>query len=47
LLLDQAIGDRFEGPIFLVPSGRGWRIGNLSRTYSRLRDLAGPPKDLV
>jgi len=25
----------------------GWRIGNLSRTYSRLRDLARLPKDLV
>jgi site-specific recombinase XerD len=28
-------------------SGRGWRVENLSRTYSRLRDLAGLPKDLV
>ena len=46
-LLDQAIGGRIEGPVFLGPSGRGWRIGNLSRTYSRLRDLAGLPKDLV
>jgi len=45
--LDQAIGDRTAGPVFLSPSGRGWRIGNLSRTYSRLRDLAGLPKDLV
>jgi integrase len=24
-----------------------WRVENLSRTYSRLRDLAGLPKDLV
>src|SRR5436190_5211626 len=46
-LLDQAIGDRTEGPVFLCPSGRGWRVENLSRTYSRLRDLAGLPKDLV
>jgi len=46
-LLDQAIGGRSEGPVFLGPSGRGWRIGNLSRTYSRLRDLARLPKDLV
>ena len=45
--LDQAIGNRTAGPVFLSPSGRGWRIGNLSRTYSRLRDLAGLPKDLV
>ncbi len=46
-LLDQAIGDRTEGPIFLSPGGRQWRVGNLSRTYSRLRDLAGLPRDLV
>ena len=46
-LLDQAIGDRTEGPVFLSPSGRAWKVGNLSRTYSRLRDQAGLPKDLV
>ena len=46
-MLDQAIGDRTEGPVFLSPTGRQWRVGNLSRTYSRLRDLAGLPKDLV
>ena len=33
--------------MFLCPSGRGWRVENLSRTYSRLRDIAGLPKDLV
>jgi integrase/recombinase XerC/integrase/recombinase XerD len=46
-ILNQAIGDRTEGPVFLSPSGRAWRVGNLSRTYSRLRDQAGLPKDLV
>ncbi len=46
-LLDQAIGTRTEGPVFLCTSGRGWRVENLSRTYWRLRDLAGLPKDLV
>src|SRR6516225_1187135 len=46
-LLDQAIGDRAEGPVFLSPSRRAWKVGNLSRTYSRLRDQAGLPKDLV
>jgi site-specific recombinase XerC len=46
-LLDQAIGTRTEGPVFLCPAGRAWRVENLSRTYSRLRDLAGLPKDLV
>ena len=46
-LLDQAIGNRTEGPVFLSPAGKGWRVANLSRTYSRLRDNAGLPKDLV
>jgi integrase len=45
--LDQATGDRTEGPVFLCPSGRRWRVENLSRTYSRLRDAAGLSKDLV
>ncbi|MBS0267244.1 MAG: site-specific integrase [Planctomycetes bacterium] len=31
-LLDQAIGDRSEGPVFRSPSGRAWKVGNLSRT---------------
>ena len=31
----------------LSPSGRAWKVGNLSRTYSRLRDQAGLPKDMV
>ena len=46
-LLDQAIGTRTEGRVFLSPSGRPWMVANLSRTYSRLRDLAGLPRDLV
>jgi len=46
-LLDQAIGTRTEGPVFLSPSGRQWTVPNLSRTYSRLRDAAGLPRDLV
>ena len=33
--------------MFLCPSAHGWRVENLSRTYSRLWDLAGLPKDLV
>jgi site-specific recombinase XerD len=33
--------------VFLSPSGWAWKVGNLSRTYSRLRDQAGLPKDLV
>jgi integrase/recombinase XerC len=46
-LLDQAIGTRTEGSVFLSPAGRQWRVSNLSRTYSRLRDTAGLSKDLV
>jgi integrase len=26
-LLDQAIGDRTGGPVFLSPSGRAWKVG--------------------
>jgi integrase len=46
-LLDQAIGTRTERPIFLAPAGKAWRVANLSRTYSRLRNEAGLPRDLV
>jgi integrase len=46
-LLAQAIGVRNSGPIFLAPAGKAWTVQNLSRTYSRLRDLAGLPRDLV
>ena len=46
-LLDQAIGTRTEGPVFLSPAGKAWTVPNLSRTYSRLRDDAGLPRDLV
>src|SRR5689334_10639167 len=35
------------GPIFLSPAGKAWRVPNLSRSYSRLRNLAGLPQDLV
>jgi site-specific recombinase XerD len=46
-LLAQAIGERQAGPIFLSPSGKAWSVPNLSRSYSRLRDMAGLPRDLV
>ena len=46
-LLDQAIGARTEGPVFLSPAGKAWRVPNLSRTYSRLRNDAGLPRELV
>jgi hypothetical protein len=44
-LLDQAIGTRTEGPIFLSPAGKA--VPNVSRTCGRLRDNAGLPRDLV
>jgi hypothetical protein len=46
-LLDQAIGTRTGGPVFLSPAGKAWTVPNLSRTYSRLRDDAGLLRDLV
>ncbi|MGE5192477.1 MAG: tyrosine-type recombinase/integrase, partial [Deltaproteobacteria bacterium] len=46
-LLALAIETRTEGPVFLSPAGKAWTVPNLSRTYSRLRDLAGLPRDLV
>ena len=46
-LIRQAVVDRQAGPIFLSPSGKAWTVPNLSRTYSRLRDMAGLPRDLV
>ena len=33
--------------MFQSPTGPQWKVGNLSRTCSRLRDLAGLPRDLV
>ena len=35
------------GADFPVAVGRPWSVPNLSRTYSRLRDMAGLPRDLV
>ena len=43
----EGVKPEVEGPVFLAPKGKGWRVSNLSRTYSRLRDNAGLPKDLV
>jgi site-specific recombinase XerD len=39
--------DQTEGAVFLSSTVRPCRVENLSRTCSRLRDLAGLPKDLV
>ena len=40
-------GEPQSKPIFLSPSSKAWSVPNLSRSYSRLRDMAGLPRDLV
>jgi len=46
-IIERAIGERTEGPIFLSPRGRPWTVGNLSSTFRHLRNKAGLSKDLV
>lgn len=46
-LVEEAGKGRTDGPIFRSPAGRAWTVENLSKTYSRLRDAAGLPRDLV
>lgn len=46
-LINEAIGDRKEGRIFLSPTGRPWKPENLSRTFRKIRDDHGLKKDLV
>jgi integrase len=45
-LIEQAIGGRMKGPIFLRRNGRAWSTGTISRAFRRLRNRAGLPKDL-
>lgn len=46
-LLNEAVGDRTSGPIFLDDNGLVWNARRLSATYRKLRDKLGLPKDLV
>jgi integrase len=46
-ILDEAIGDRSEGPIFLTPRCAAWQEQNLHKTYRRYRDRAGVPGDVL
>jgi site-specific recombinase XerC len=46
-MFGKAIGTRTEGPVFLSPSVRPWKVANLRRTYSRLENIAGLTRDLV
>lgn len=45
-LLDQAIGDREVGPIFLRKSGKAWTSDSLGKTFRRIRDKAKLPAHL-
>lgn len=47
VLLQQALGSRVTGPIFLSPAGKPWSVANLSRTYTNLRKKARLPQGLV
>lgn len=46
-LVDQAISNRTEGPIFLRANGTGWQASALSNVYRKIRDAAGLPTELV
>jgi integrase len=46
-LVDAAIGDRTEGPIFLRSNGKAWKPSVLSAAYRKLRDEAKLPRELV
>lgn len=46
-LIDEAIGDRTAGRIFLRSCGLPWTAEALSNTYRRLRDAAGLRSELV
>ena len=45
-LIEQAIGDRTEGPIFLRRSGKPWTTNTISQQFRQQRNRAGLPKDL-
>lgn len=46
-LLEESIGDRTEGPLFLTERGKPWSPGTLSRIFRGLRDRLKLPRDLV
>ncbi len=45
--VQNLLAGEIERPVFLSPAGKPWRVTNLSRTYSRLRELAGLSRELV
>lgn len=46
-LINEAIGKRTEGPIFVTEQGRPWKRSHLSAMFRRLRDRAGVPREIV
>jgi integrase len=46
-LLQAAIGERTEGPVFLRRCGRAWTTGTLSQAFRRRRDGLGLDRSLV
>ncbi|QDT95566.1 tyrosine-type recombinase/integrase [Gimesia aquarii] len=46
-LIDQSIGDRTEGPLFLTPQKRVWSASSLSKAFYRIRKKLKLPDDMV
>ena len=46
-VIDESLGDRLEGPLFLRANGRPWTTDSLGSTFRRLRNRLGLPKELV
>lgn len=46
-LLEEVIGERQAGPIFLNDRGKAWTENAMSHSFRRLRDKLGLSKDLV
>ena len=46
-MIEQAVGDRKSGPIFLSPRGKAWTAANLSSNFRRIRNRMKLKKDLV
>lgn len=46
-IVQEAIGGRTEGPIFLTVSGKPWRVDLLSREFRRCREKLGIDRRIV
>lgn len=46
-LLNEAIGERSDGPIFMTATGKPWQRDHLSAMFRRLRENAGLPREIV